>query len=52
MRKLVGTSYLNGSGNHTFTVADKNGNKKTTYVALVAQTSTTKSDATNNKSVR
>ncbi len=30
MRKLVGTSYLNGSGDRTFTVADKNGNKKTT----------------------
>ncbi|MCW2764887.1 MAG: hypothetical protein JWO11_846 [Nocardioides sp.] len=50
-RKLVSTDVLDSQGDRRFTVADKNGAKKTTYVAVVQRTATTKADTTNKKSV-
>jgi hypothetical protein len=52
VRTLVATSTLNPSGNHTFKVADKNGNRYTSYVAKVSRTEATKADWTNPLRVR
>ena len=52
VRKLVATSTLNASGNRTFKVADKNGNRYTKYVAKVSRTEATLADWTNPKRVR
>jgi hypothetical protein len=51
-RTLVATSTLNASGNRTFKVADKNGNRYTNYVAKVSRTEATKADWTNPLRVR
>ena len=52
VRKLVATSTLNASGNRTFKVADKNGNRYTKYIAKVSRTETTLADWTNYLRVR
>lgn len=46
-KKLVASGTLNSQGDKTWTVQDKNGNKKTKYVAKVMATSKTKADTTN-----
>jgi hypothetical protein len=51
-RTLVATSTLNASGNRSFKVADKNGNRYTSYVAKVSRTEATKADWTNPLRVR
>ena len=51
-RKLVKSSTLNGSGDKSFKVADKNGKRYTKYVAVVSKTARTKGDTTNSKTVR
>jgi hypothetical protein len=52
VRRLVGKSTLNLSGNRTFRVADRNGRAYTKYVAVVSKTARTKADTTNTKRVR
>lgn len=52
VRKLVRTSTLRANGNRAFTVDDKNGNRRTKYIAKVSRTETTLGDWTNPLRVR
>ena len=47
--KKVAKHALNGSGDYTFTIKDKNGNKATKYVVKVAATETTLADQASKK---
>lgn len=48
----VGRSTLDASGKATFKVRDRNGRRRTTYVAVVRSTSTTAADVSNRRKVR